>query len=153
MDESELRRRIVASARSWIGTRFRHQGRSKKTANNIGGVDCLGLLVGVADELGLRHEGQILAAQDRRDYGHFPNEARLRANLERWLTPVEEFSDGNMLLLSVDGRAQHLAIVSDHALGGFGMIHAYAPARQVIEHRLDTMWKSSIVASYAFDSI
>ena len=34
---------IVTCARSWIGTRFHHQGRLKKTQSHKGGVDCLGL--------------------------------------------------------------------------------------------------------------
>ncbi len=44
----DLYEQIAAASRSWIGTAFHHQGRTKKTTGHKGGVDCLGLLVGVA---------------------------------------------------------------------------------------------------------
>jgi cell wall-associated NlpC family hydrolase len=40
---------IVRQARTWIGTPFHHQARLKSK-----GCDCLGLIVGVVDELGLK---------------------------------------------------------------------------------------------------
>ena len=40
---------IVTQARTWIGTPFHHQARLKGK-----GCDCLGLIVGVVDELGLK---------------------------------------------------------------------------------------------------
>ncbi len=44
--ERAQRERIVAAARGWIGTPYRHQGRLKGV-----GCDCLGLLVGVWREV------------------------------------------------------------------------------------------------------
>ena len=42
---------FLREARSWVGTRYVHQGRVKRNAHNLGGCDCLGLLVGVVREL------------------------------------------------------------------------------------------------------
>jgi len=81
---------IVVCARGWVGTRFAHQGRRKKSAGDAGSVDCLGLLVGVADELGLMRDGRRLADQDETHYGHYPDSARLQAGLLRWLLKVAE---------------------------------------------------------------
>ncbi len=67
---------IVACARGWIGTRFHHQGRIKKTESHKGGVDCLGLLAGVAAELDLLgSDGMPLIAADETDYAHQPDSA------------------------------------------------------------------------------
>jgi len=141
---------IVACARGWIGTRFHHQGRLRKTAEHAGGVDCLGLLAGVADELGLRGKNnEILSAADETDYSHQPDATRLRAKLVRLLEPVAlgAIVPGDILLLRIEGSPQHLAIVSD-CEEGLGMIHAYAPARAVVEHRLDGWWQDKIEAAF-----
>ena len=79
---------IIATARTWVGTRFTHQGRRKATAQDAGGVDCLGLLIGVAEECGLRFDGLAASALDKRDYGHYPDEARLYTTLAKHLIEV-----------------------------------------------------------------
>lgn len=143
---------IVACARGWIGTRFHHQGRIKKTATHKGGVDCLGLLAGVAAELDLRkHDGTPLVSFDETDYPHQPDVSRLQAMLSGLLQPVaiEHIAAGDILLLRIDESPQHLAIVSDSG-DGFGIIHAYAPARSVVEHGLDDWWRERITAVFRF---
>ncbi len=79
---------IAQQARSWLGTRFHHQGRLKHNANDAGGCDCLGLLVGVAEELQLHAEGTPVMAFDERDYGHYPDGVRMREVLERLFSLV-----------------------------------------------------------------
>jgi len=141
---------VVACARSWLGTRFHHQGRIKKTDSHKGGVDCLGLLVGVADELSLTSvSGQKLQDLDETDYSHYPDSAHLRVQLEKNLIaiPIDSIGEGDILLMNIDDHPQHLGIVSE--LGGhLGLIHAYAPARAVVEHTLDGYWLSRIEASF-----
>ena len=136
---------IVHCARSWLGTRFHHQGRLKKTALHKGGVDCLGLLVGVAAELGLH----ALTAADETNYSHHPDAVRLRKRLSALLTPIlsDQIAPGDVLLLDIDGNPQHLALVSDIG-GALGIIHAYAPARAVVEHQLDAWWQKRIEAAF-----
>lgn len=143
---------IVAAARGWLGTRFHHQGRLKKNAAHNGGVDCLGLLVGVAHELDLRQADDTpIAALDRTDYGHYPNPNHLREQLDNTLNPIPipGISPGDILLLRIDTLPQHLAIASDLPLG-LGIIHAYAPARSVVEHLIDESWRQRIAAAYRF---
>ncbi len=61
---------IIRTARSYIGTPFHHHGRLK----NIG-VDCLGLLIGVAKELNLNDKmGRPIQFHDTLNYGVMPNE-------------------------------------------------------------------------------
>ncbi len=146
--------RIVASARSWLGTRFHHQGRLKKNGAHKGGVDCLGLLMGVADELNIRlANGMPMTSLDRTDYTHSPDTEALKKKLSETLypIPVTGILAGNILLLFVDRSPQHLAIVTDYR-DGLGIIHAYAPARAVVEHSMDDKWKSSIACAYSISS-
>ena len=144
-----LEKRIVAAARGWVGTRFHHQGRLKRSARHKGGVDCLGLLIGVAQELDLRgRSGAALGDLDRRDYGHFPDGLALRAALEGALVPVGEITPGCILLLAPDGVARHLGIAGDAPDGGLTLIHAYAQARAVVEHGLDAGWRERVRGIY-----
>ena len=141
---------IVTAARGWLGTRFHHQGRRKKSDAHAGGVDCLGLLVGVADELALRSAtGVPLTALDETDYAHLPDIQRLRQKLSEVLRPVTEndVQPGDVGLFEIDGRAQHLAIFGriDNTLS---LIHAYAPARCVVEHGFDENWRQKLVCAF-----
>lgn len=141
---------IVAAARGWLGTRFHHQGRIKKTTTHRGGVDCLGLLVGIARDLDLRlPDGTPLAGLDQTDYTHFPDTDRLRRRLELALypVPVKAIEPGHALLLRIESLPQHMAIVST-AGAHTAIIHAYAPSRAVVEHVLDDAWRQRIVAAY-----
>ncbi len=141
---------IVTAARGWLGTRFHHQGRVKRTSGHLGGVDCLGLLVGVAKELDMRNkQGIPLFGCDEIDYPHMPDCQKLYTRLSEILCPIDvkDIKAGDILLLSIDNNPQHLAIVSDYE-DGLGIIHAYAPARRVVEHRLDSNWQSMIAAAF-----
>lgn len=146
---------IVAAARGWLGTRFHHQGRLRKTSAHKGGVDCLGLLVGIANELNIKTEnGALLASLDRANYSHLPDVGELYSALCFGLTPkpLSEVEPGNILLFEIDGRPQHLAVVSNHD-NGLGIIHAYAQARAVVEHALDEWWLARIKAAFCIQSI
>ena len=142
---------IVTAAREWMGTRFHHQGRKKKQGSAPGGVDCLGLLVGVARELNLvSPQGALLAEADVQDYGHIPDGKKLQATLGTLMQEVtgSAMQAGDVLLMRFEREPQHLAIVSDHPQGGLGIIHAYAAARKVVEQRLDALWKSRVISIY-----
>ncbi len=141
---------VVAAARGWLGTRFHHQGRIRKTATHKGGVDCLGLLIGVAIECGLLSRlGTPLQHHDELDYPHYPDSVHLQEVLGNLLYPVDvsAVSAGDVVLMNIDSNPQHLAIATNT-----GIIHAYAPARAVVEHALDAWWRERIVAVYRLQS-
>lgn len=136
---------MIAQARQWLGVPFHHQGRS------TAGLDCLGLLMVVADAIGLRFEGKRASELDIPRYGARPEVAVLIARLEAHLQPVAVSAarPGDIVLLKVQGSPQHLAILSDYpVVGEMGMIHAYAPARAVVEHRYDEVWRRETYAVY-----
>ena len=133
---------IVAQARTWLGTPFHHQARLKGK-----GCDCLGLIVGVVDELELKDENGVkLAAYDEVTYSRQPDGAYLTEKLTGLLmeVPIAEASAGDLALFKVRENPQHLAILTDYE-GTLGMIHCFAPARKVVEHRLDDDWKLRIL--------
>lgn len=133
-------KRLVAAARAYLGVPFRHQGRNRH------GLDCLGLLVCVARDCDLRRGGRPLCSWDMTDYGHLPDETRLRNGLAQVMCPVQTQAvrPGDILQFRVDGAARHLGIAGDYAGSGLSLIHAYAPARRVVEHRLDASWQAAI---------
>lgn len=113
---------IVAEARAWIDTPFQGQQACKGA-----GCDCKGLIVGVARELGLP-EAQSRWAQIA-DYRQ-ADSALLIEGLAATMDPVADrtpIRPGDLLLILLQGKPQHLAIYS----GQNKMIHTLwsGPAR------------------------
>lgn len=120
---------FVAAARSYVGVPFRHQGRTRH------GVDCIGLVVCAARDIGL-------ALADRTDYPRDPN-GLLPLEMARQFAPVESPQAGDILLMRFRGEPQHVAIMA-----GATLIHGYASIGRVVEHGLDAKWRRRIVAAY-----
>lgn len=143
---------IVAEARTWLGTRFHHQGRVRKTATHPGGCDCIGLVVGVVRDLQIpsKQSGKFLHQYDYKNYSRLPDGKLFREMLEKYLTeiPIDETQPGDVLLFRFEKDPQHIAIVSDYKHGGLGLIHCYASSRKVVEHVLDDGWRNRMVAAF-----
>ncbi len=136
---------IVNQARTWLGTPFVHQARLKGK-----GCDCLGLIVGVVDELGLTDEsGRLLSSYDEINYSKEPDGKYLIQKLSQILDEPSvtvnpsEIKAGDLALFKMGNNPQHLAIITDYE-GGLEMIHCYAQARKVIEHRFDEDWQKRL---------
>lgn len=95
---------IAAEAEGWIGVPFKWQGRVRA------GCDCKGLVAGVARACG-RTEGDSLHALAG-DYRFKVDTARLLAGLADLFNRAAEIAPGDVLLLKVDGKPQHLAIAA-----------------------------------------
>lgn len=131
------RQDILDESRKWLGTRWVHQGRSRA------GVDCVGLVIRVAHARGL-------STFDTADYSRQPDAVRMRALLAEHMEPIAiaRAQIGDVLLMRFERDPQHVAIVTD-----IGIIHAYAQARRVVEHRLDSVWQGRVVGAYQFKGI
>lgn len=136
------REQIIRAARCWLGTPFHHQGRLKGV-----GVDCAGVIVEVARELQI---GDV----DMQGYGHRPDSRELERLCHEHMTPIpfDEAQPGDVLLIMIDNAPQHLAFLTG-LHGGWGMLHAYAPARRVVEHGIDQEWTDRIVAAFVMPGI
>ncbi len=128
---ADQRARIVAIARSWIGTPYRHQGRLKGV-----GCDCLGLLIGVFEELtGERigalppytpdwaeASGRETLAEGLRGYMTEIDPAAAREGdivLFRWRAHLPAKHAGILVTLDRMVHAQEKARVAEVALGGW----------------------------------
>jgi cell wall-associated NlpC family hydrolase len=130
------RQQIIDAARSYRGCRYHHQGRTRA------GIDCAGLLVCVARDVG------ISTAGDQMGYSRTPDGASLKQALDNFGIRVDAFQPGDFLLMRFDAQPQHIAIVTD-----VGIIHSYLSARRVVEHGLSDDWRARIVQAYAFPGV
>jgi cell wall-associated NlpC family hydrolase len=136
---------VIAIARQTIGTRYQHQGRVAGVA-----LDCAGVPVHVAKTLGI-------PLTDYTRYGRTPVPAEMRAALDAHLVrvPKKDIAPADVVWMRFDGEPQHLGIVGDYVHGGLSLIHAYngAGLMKVVEHRLDDIWRSRIVAAWRYAGI
>lgn len=122
------RAEFVAEARSWLGTPFHWQASVKGV-----GADCKGLVVGVARERGLPEARSLYAAMA--DYGWRVPVGVLKRGLAETLERTDDPLAGDVLLLTLGGSPQHLAI---HA--GEVVIHTYnAGPKRVITSPLSVI--------------
>lgn len=131
---------IVAEARSWVGTPFRHQQRAKGH-----GVDCIGLVVGVARALGL-------PLQDRTDYARMPDGVTLGAELARQFDAVAEadMRPGDVLLFAMSKLPRHVAIYVGEVDGHPRMVHATSLVDKCVEVTLDKTWRHALRGVYRY---
>lgn len=129
------RQQIVDTSRSYLGCRYHHQGR------NRAGVDCAGLIVCVANDLGIQTDS------DLRGYSRVPGLLNVKRAFDDFGIRVAKYQPGDFLLMRF-GEQPHAAIVTD-----VGIIHCYLAARRVIEHNLSDEWRARIVAAYAFPEV
>jgi cell wall-associated NlpC family hydrolase len=96
---------IAQTAETWIGTPFQWQASIKGV-----GADCKGLIAGVARECGRPEAGSLHALAG--DYGARVPVPRLKTGLAEIFDRVAEVEPGDVLLLIVGGKPQHLAIAA-----------------------------------------
>lgn len=141
---------IVAKAREWVDAkvRWRHQGFTRR------GCDCIGLVGGVAFELGISDAWVTQASLRFKGYGRLPQAHLIYQACAEFLAPVPvvDAQPGHILLARFDAEPQHFAFMSSDR-GDDCMIHALASNRRVVEHRIDDLWRSRIVCAYRFRGV
>lgn len=142
---SELGAAVVAAARAWIGTPYRHQ------ASVMGaGADCLGLVRGVWRTIcgsEPEHVGPYTM-----DWSEASGDELLWRSARRHLAEVTgaDMAEGEVLLFRMrDGAvAKHLGIAASRN-GAASFIHAYS-GHTVTESPLSEPWRRRIVARFRF---
>lgn len=120
---------VVACARSWLDTPYQHQARLKGV-----GVDCAGLVIGVARELGI-----VAPDFDVQGYARQPDGSSLLQWCAQSMPEIrrDQMQRGDVVVVAFDAAPGHLGIVADYAHGGLSIIHALGiTARRVVETRL-----------------
>ncbi len=139
---------LINEARSWIGTKFKHQGRIKINKYDAGGCDCLGLMLG----LGIKTKtGTALKSLDVPNYPRLLQSNQLLEQLNILLEPVDELYLENLILIKVNKWPQHLAIITSLE-PEITIIHSYLQAGKVVEQHLPEEWKKDIVAIYKINA-
>lgn len=135
---------IIEEAHSWLGTRFKHQGRVKKSSRGKGGCDCLGLIIG----LGLKTKfGENLRIYDQQVYPKLLTSNALLEQLDLLLESTDDITLGSILLIRINNWPQHLGVVVE-TNPEIIIIHSYLQTRQVVKQRLPDSWKKNIVRIY-----
>lgn len=132
-----IRERIVLKAREWLDTPYHHQQSVKGI-----GVDCLGLVAGVAVELGIAGKYNETSFIPFKRYSRNPNPRHMQKAMEAFLIPVSEPQIGDIAWIETrENVPSHLAILVSETT----IIHADAFASKVIESplpgRAHTWWK------------
>lgn len=136
---------IVGEARTWIGTPWIHQAALKGI-----GCDCIGLVSGVADALGIPEARAWRADVRFKGYGEIPVPERLLEACDIYLeqVPLPEATIGSVLVFSVKRQPMHFGIMS----GPAGLIHGWRPIGRVIEQPIDTVWRRRLFRAYRYRS-
>lgn len=133
---------IVAEARRWIGTPYRHQASVRGR-----GCDCLGLIRGVWRDL-IGAEPEDLPAYSP-DWGEVAHDEQVLETANRHLLSLalEEASAGDLIVFRWQPGmiAKHMGILTGRAR----FIHAWQRAG-VAEVALVPSWRSRLVAAYRF---
>ena len=117
-----MRHTIVAEARKWVGTKFRHQGRCKQ------GVDCAGLLYVVYNAtigVGL--------LKNFNNYSSQPETGYVFRAIKQYANRISQAQAqaGDVVLLNFAGSSTHFGILT-----GTGVVHADSDLKKVVEHSL-----------------
>lgn len=131
----------VTEARTWLGVRWLHQGRTRE------GIDCAGLGILVAQQAaGIDF--------DKTDYPRQATDETMIELCERFMDRVSpaDMAPGDIAIFAFANQ-RHMAVVGDYVFGGLSLIHAYAPARKVVETRFDEVWRGRLRRAFRFREV
>lgn len=129
---------FVDKAREYIGTPWMHAQRVKGV-----GVDCVGLFICVARELGL-------TTWNAPNYSRYFRPEDLYRDIDRFYDPVgcDGWIEGDLLVFQFrPGLPQHVGMFSwlDKKPS---VIHAYQSVGRVVEHELTSTWRRRVCRVY-----
>ncbi|MEN0078601.1 MAG: NlpC/P60 family protein [Pseudomonadota bacterium] len=143
------RSEVLAEARSWLGTPYRHQASRKGV-----GADCLGLVRGVWRAC-IGPEPEAIPPYTP-DWAEDTGEDTLLNAARRYLVeiPIGQATPGDVLLfrMASGAPAKHCAIISASVPGAGRILHAYW-GRSVCETALVSWWQRRIAASFSFPDL
>ncbi len=144
--EASRAEEIVARARAWIGTPYRHQASCRGA-----GTDCLGLLRGVWREV-LGPEPEAVPGYTP-DWSEPGRSEEMLAAAGRHLEPVDpgEAAPGDVVVLRMrEGSvAKHVGFLARSPFGHATLIHAYS-GHGVVESALTPAWARRIAGVFRF---
>jgi cell wall-associated NlpC family hydrolase len=137
MTREAIRERAV----SLVGTPFHHGARKRGI-----GVDCVGVLIVIASELG------VLGPYQHRAYSRLVDTVRLKAELAKYFDPLgagERLESGDVILFRVKGHPQHVGVY----VGDGYFVHADEGAGGVVMTGLRGKWSASVEERYRWKGL
>lgn len=135
MSQAVKRSDIAKEARTWVGTRYQHMGRTRE------GIDCVGLVLKVAEPFGL-HTYADDVAYSRESKGQELMQP-FKQHMDR--ISIGRVEPGDVVLFREGPFPQHCGIVVEDA-GRLFIVHAEARARRATITALDSMYENAIAA-------
>ena len=134
-------KKVVETARSLVGTKWRHKGRSKHS------IDCVGIIVYSFAAAGV----EII---DRKHYGREPWKDGLDEVLEKNFCKKldkKERRGVDVAIIWFDDMPapSHIGIIAKHPYGGLSLIHSYS-MQNTVEHFIDDVWYNRISHVYRY---
>ncbi|MBT9158862.1 MAG: Dipeptidyl-peptidase 6 [Dehalococcoidia bacterium] len=133
------RSEVVQAARAYIGTPYHHQGRSRA------GLDCVGLIVAVAADIGLQSHAQRF---DIQNYSRMPDGSLMTHFGQAAEAVLGKPQPGDILVFKFLKQPHHLAIQS----GPSRMVHA-VERYGVVEVNLVEQWLARQVGVYQLPGV
>jgi len=136
------RSQIVQTAKSYLGVPWTHQGRSRA------GVDCVGLVVAVAGDLGILPPDLVIPPYRTRP------DASLLSYFDTHMTPVSlrAIKDGTVVIFAYGGSPYHAGIVVN--VNSSAIVHAYAAHRKVVPDHLEASTKGrTLIRAYDYPGV
>ena len=132
------RAELIAQARTYLGVRYRHQGRTRD------GADCVGLLVAIAEDFGYTIPYST-------NYDFRPD---MNVFTHGVLSYCDEVTVGDQLpgdigLFRLTRGRWHTGIFTERDI----MLHSSMKDRKVVEHRLDASWLRILIRVYRFKGV
>lgn len=146
MDDDKLKQKVIALARDWLGTPYRHHASLKGV-----GTDCLGLLRGVYQELyGVAPEVPPYTpdwSETPNSQGEFKEPLLEAAQLYLAEMDKDKIQGGDVVLFKLfeNSAIKHCAILTSTET----MIHAYSN-HEVCEVPLSSWWLRHITHAFYF---
>lgn len=138
--KTKNKEQIIDKAREFLDTPYLHQGRVKG-----GGIDCCGLVIQVAKELGL-------SDYDLTGYSRYADGVDFLKEFFEQCKPKNDYEPGDILVFSIRRRPQHCGIVAEFN-GNLSLIHAYQSIGRCVEHNLDKAWSDRILQVFEFPNV
>lgn len=137
-----LREQIIETARTYVGTPYLHQGRSRS------GIDCIGLVINVAATCGVIDPEQTkIINKEFNGYARLPGEETLITALSQFMS-MRSFrlaEPADIIVTKFRKYPRHCMILTDKGT----IIHAFANIGRVTEQRFAHIWKREAMASFS----
>lgn len=134
-----LKQEFIEAARGWLGVRWLHQGR------NRAGVDCVGLLLVAAADVGIE-------LPDMPGYRRSPNPELFVTHIRNNSLPVSAPEPGTFGVFRDGNQPCHVGIFAERD-GNLTLIHAYAGTGKVMEELFLHDWPRRLVEVRAIEGI